>query len=225
MELAGGADQAPLPGDRRAATPVGANTTIIPLWIKIPYTIFVCVLVPVYWVGRGSANFLWMSDIALFLTLFALWQENRLIASMMAVAVVLPELAWNIDFFVRIAVGKDVFGLNATGYMWDRDIPGLVRTLSLFHVFLPAVLIYAVWRLGYDRRALVAQTALAWIVLPASYFLTDPGRNINWVFGLGPEPQTWMPAPLFLILLMVLLPLLIYLPTHLVLMKLFKKLE
>ena len=204
---------------------MGANTRLIPLWVKIPYTVFICVLVPVYWVGRGPANFLWMSDIALLLTPFALWQENRLIASMMAVAVVLPELAWNVDFFARVAAGKDVFGLNATAYMWDRSIPVIVRTLSLFHMFLPVVLIYMVWRLGYDRRAFLAQTALAWIVLPVSYLLTDPERNINWVFGLGPERQTWMPAPLFLILLMVLLPLLIYLPTHLVLTKLFKKPE
>jgi hypothetical protein len=46
-------------------------------WIKIPYTIFVCVLVPVYWVERGPANFLWLSDIALLAIVSALWMENR----------------------------------------------------------------------------------------------------------------------------------------------------
>ena len=41
---------------------------LIPLRLKsvpFPYTIFVCVLVPVYWVERGPANFLWLSDVAL----------------------------------------------------------------------------------------------------------------------------------------------------------------
>jgi hypothetical protein len=39
----------------------------IPLWIKLFITLFLCVLVPVYWRNFGPANFLWGSDIALFL--------------------------------------------------------------------------------------------------------------------------------------------------------------
>ena len=62
-------------------------------WIKLPYTLFVCVLVPVYWVERGPANFLWISDIALLVSVPALWMENRFLTSMMAVGVLLPELA------------------------------------------------------------------------------------------------------------------------------------
>ena len=49
----------------------------IPLWIKIAYTLFICVLVPVYWVQYGPGNFLWFSDIALFVTAAALWLETR----------------------------------------------------------------------------------------------------------------------------------------------------
>ena len=67
-------------------------------WTKIPYTIFVCVLVSVYWVERGPANFVCLSDIALLVTLAALWLESRFLASMMAVGVLLPEFAWNLDF-------------------------------------------------------------------------------------------------------------------------------
>ena len=62
---------------------------------------------------------------------------------------------------------------------------------------------------------------LAWVVLPTSYLLTDPSANINWVRGLGREPQAWMPAPVFLILLMIAFPLVVYLPTHLLLKRLF----
>ena len=87
-------------------------------WIKIAYTIFVCVLVPIYWVERGPANFLWLSDIALLATVPALWMENRFLTSMMAVGVLLPELAWNLDFFLRLIAGFDVIGLNGTGYMF-----------------------------------------------------------------------------------------------------------
>ena len=83
-------------------------------WIKLPYTLFVCVLVPVYWVERGPANFLWISDIALLVSVPALWMENRFLTSMMAVGVLLPELAWNLDFFLRLITGYDVIGLNGT---------------------------------------------------------------------------------------------------------------
>lgn len=197
--------------------------SIIPLWIKIFYTVFLLILVPVYWAVYGPSNFLWGSDIALFITFIALWREDRLLASMMSVGVLLPELAWGIDFIAHLVAGHDVFGLNATSYMFTNDKSLFVRSLSLFHIFLPIVLIYLLFRLGYDRRALLAQTLLAWVILPVSYLVSDPTRNINWVYGFGSESQTSLPAPLFVLLLMLGFPLLIYLPSHWLLLAIFRK--
>ncbi len=196
---------------------------MIPLWIKISYTLFVAVLAPVYWAHNGPANFLWASDIALLATVIALWRESRLLTSMMAVAVLLPELGWNLDFFTRLLAGRDVIGLGATAYIFNPAQPLWLRGLSLFHVFLPVLLVWMIYRLGYHRRALPATTALCWVVLPVTYLLTDPAQNINWVFGLGGQPQTWLPPQLYLAGLMLLFPLFIYLPTHLVLKKVFGK--
>ena len=192
---------------------------MIPLWLKISYTLFVCFLVPVYWRRYGPANFLWFSDIALLLAVPALWLESSLLASMMALAVALPELAWNIDFLVRLTTGAPLIGLSA--YMFDRGIPRFLRALSLFHVGLPLLLLWMVHRLGYDRRALIAQTSVTMIVLPLSYWFSDPGRNINWVYGLGERPQARVPALWFLTFLILMFPLAIYLPTHWVLDQLF----
>ncbi|TIQ61536.1 MAG: hypothetical protein E5X64_42290, partial [Mesorhizobium sp.] len=50
-----------------------------PLWITLPYTLFVAVLTPVYWLRYGPGNFLWFSDIALFAVLIALWTGSRLL--------------------------------------------------------------------------------------------------------------------------------------------------
>ena len=105
---------------------------MIPLWLKIVDTLFVYLIVPIYWRRYGPANFLWFSDVALLLTVPALWLESPLLVSMMALAVALPELAWNIDFFVRLTTGVSLLGLAA--YMFDRRIPRFVRSLSLFHV-------------------------------------------------------------------------------------------
>ena len=88
---------------------------MIPISLKIAYTLFVCLLVPIYWRQYGLVNFLWFSDIALLVLVPALWLESPLLISMMALAVVLPELAWNVDYFFRLATGVSLIGL--TSYM------------------------------------------------------------------------------------------------------------
>src|SRR5207253_10552072 len=82
---------------------------------------------------------------------------------------------------------------------------------------LPALLLWMVWRLGYDSRAWLLQTLLTWVILLATFFFTDPAQNINWAFGPGTKPQHLLSPMVYLILVMLVLPLLVYLPTHLVL--------
>lgn len=192
---------------------------MIPVWLKIVHTTFVAVIVPIYWRHYGPANFLWFSDIALFLLVPALWLESPLLVSVIALAVILPELAWNVDFFGRLVTGASLTGLS--DYMFGRANPRFIRALSLFHVALPAVILWLVWRLGYDRRALLWQTALAAVVLPVSYVFSDPRGNVNWVYGFGARRQTAIPAPLFVVVQLLLFVLVMYLPTHLVLARLF----
>ncbi len=184
----------------------------IPLWIKIAYGLFLGVLVPVYWQHYGPSNFLWASDIALFIVFLAVCFENRLLNSMMAIGVLPFELAWCLDFFVSLA-GFRLLG--TTSYMFDAELPLYLRGLSLFHVMLPIVVIFLLRRLGYDSRALLAQTLLVWVVLPITYLATEPLNNINFVFGPGKAPQTTLHPLLYLALEMILVPIVICLPTHL----------
>lgn len=192
---------------------------MIPLWIKLVYTVFVCITVVIYARQWGWANFLWFSDIALVLTVPALWWESSLLASMMALAVLLPEVFWNITFFTRLITGRRLAGL--TDYMFDSGRPLYLRALSLFHVFLPPLLVWTVSRLGYAPTALWAQTLLAWTVLPLCYWLTDPKENINSVFGPGAQPQRRIAPWTYLVLVMFFFPVVIYLPTHLLFRLLF----
>ena len=76
-------------------------------------------------------------------------------------------------------------------------------------------------RLGYDRRALIYQTLLTWIILLVTYVATERAQNINWVFGPGSKPQQVLPPLLYLALEMAVLPLFVFLPTHLILKRLF----
>jgi hypothetical protein len=202
----------------------------IPLWVKVLYTAFMAVLVPVYWHDYGPANFLYFCDLALFFTLAAMWTEHPLLASMPAVGILVPQLVWMVDFLGGVF---GYFAVGMTKYMFDPNIQLFTRGLSFFHFWLPILLVWMVWRLGYDRRALVAWTLVAWFVLWICYKHMPPPRpdnnpdmpaNINYVFGMdSKEPQTWLAPDHWFVALMVGLPLFAFLPSHFVLMWIGKR--
>jgi hypothetical protein len=53
----------------------------IPLAVKLAYTVFVAILVPNYWLAYSPWTFLYFCDVALLLTLPALWLESPLLLS------------------------------------------------------------------------------------------------------------------------------------------------
>lgn len=191
----------------------------VPLWLKIAYTALVALVVPIYWVKYGPANFLWFSDIAFILLVPALWFESPLAVSMMSLSVLLLEIVWNVDFFVRLISGVKLIGLS--NYMFDANLPVWLRALSLFHLILPVLLLWLLYRWRYEPHAVIEQTILAWVVLPLSYWFSTPENNVNWTRGFGDQPQTWTPPLLFLLLLMIAFPLVLYVPGHFVLKRLF----
>lgn len=184
----------------------------VPLWVKLAVTIFILVLVPIYWRHYGWHNFLWLSDIALFLTAAALWRTSPLINSMFAIGVLPLEIFWNIDFFTRLLTGLEVGGI--AHYMFDETLPLYLRALSLFHIALPIVWITLLRRWGYDPRALKAQTLLLWVTLIASYALTRPDENINWVFVPHKMGWDWLPELAWLFAYMLLVPAVVHWPLH-----------
>lgn len=206
-----------------------ATSNRIPLLVKILYTTFVAVLVPYYWHAYGPTNFLYFCDTALLLTVVAIWRENALLASACAVGILIPQAVWVVDFLGGL-VGAAPIGMTA--YMFSSKLSLFTRGLSFFHFWLPFVLVWLVWKLGYDKRALPLWTILAWGLMLVGYFLLpappapggDPNIpvNVNYVFGLSDDkPQAWMPPLTWLALMLTGLPALVYFPTHLLLKKLF----
>ena len=57
------------------------GTLDTPLALKLAYTAFMAVLIPVYAYYYGPANFLYFCDVALLLTLAGIWLDNRLLVS------------------------------------------------------------------------------------------------------------------------------------------------
>ena len=119
------------------------------LWLKLAYTAFMAVLVPVYWHYYGPTNFLYFCDLALFITFVGIWIESSFLVSMCAVGILAPQAVWVADFVSNI-VGSSLIGM--TDYMFNHENSLFLRGLSLYHGLLPFLLLYLVWALGFHRR-------------------------------------------------------------------------
>lgn len=152
----------------------------MPLWFRIVYLIFVAVLVPSYAIQYPLVNFLWFSNIALVVGLIAAWLGSVRLASMALISVGLIEFCWIGGFLLGILWGgKAPVGIVA--YMFDPGIPLFIRGLSLYHLFLPIILFWMIWRLGYDRQAWRGWLPIGWAVLLVTRWVVEPDQNVNWV--------------------------------------------
>ena len=208
---------------------LAVTTNRLPLWLKLVYTAFMAVLVPVYWANYGPTNFLYFCDVALLITLVAVWSESALLVSMCAVGIIGSQTLWVIDFLSNL-VGLPLTGL--TDYMFAADHSLFLRSLSLFHGWLPFLLGFLVWRLGYDGRGLPAWTVLAWMLIVICFFFMPPPQpnpgltpvNIDYVWGFSDiEAQHWISPALWVAGLMILMPILLFVPTHFLLRRVMPK--
>jgi len=197
----------------------------VPLWLKLAYTAFMAILVPVYLYYYGPTNFLYFCDVALLLTLLGIWIDSPLLISMCAVGILASQALWVVDFLAGL-FGAPLTGM--TDYMFEAHRSLFLRGLSLFHGWLPFLLVYLVWKMGYDRRAFLAWTALAWVLLLICFFFMPPPRpdpgltpvNINYVWGTSDHaPQTFVPPAVWFIGLMIGLPAVLFAPVHFLLLR------
>src|SRR5262249_4804554 len=107
-----------------------SNVRRVPLWFKLVYTAYLCVLVPVYVYAYGPTTFLYFCDVALLMTGVALWLESPLLVSAPAVGILLPQALWMVDFLYRLCLGRSL--TTMTDYMFKIDSPWIlfVRFLS-----------------------------------------------------------------------------------------------
>jgi hypothetical protein len=179
--------------------------------------VWLAVWVPTYAATWGWNNFLAYCDVGVLLTCAGLWTGSALLLSSQAVAALPAGLLWAADVAARLATGRHLFG--GTEYMWDQRVPLVVRLLSTFHLFLPIILVMALRRTGYHRRALLFQIALTAPLLVGARLLA-PGKNLNFAFSDPLLHRQWGPAPLHLLAMLVGIALVAYLPAHLVLRRL-----
>jgi hypothetical protein len=182
--------------------------------ITILLTLFVFVLVPVYWRKYGAQNFLWLSDIGLFITVAALWLHSKVLMSIALVIIFPLEVLWNIDFFIRLASGWSPLGLAS--YMFNQRYDIFLRLLSLFHVGMPIVWVWYGFSWGYAPHAFWYGLCIWWIIIIISCCCTDPQKNINWVFH--PMKHKWHTiSQREWIVILLFGPCMVWIPWHLLL--------
>jgi len=198
---------------------VAVSHALLPLWLKLAFTGFILVWLPLVVTAWGWQNLLWLCDLANLIVLIGLWLESRLLLSSQLVATLVIGLAWTIDLACALALGVHPFA--ATPYLFDASQPLAPRLASFFHVGVPLLLLYVVSRLGHDRRGWQLQTVLCWIVLPLSAWLTNPVRGISRIDAPFGFDLASLPAALSLLIRMVAYPLVLYLPAEALLRWLF----
>jgi hypothetical protein len=189
----------------------------IPLWLKLLWTIWLIVWAPVYWRQYGAQNLLFFCDMGNVFIAVGLWTESALVFSWQACGLLLFQTLFTLDLAGAFVSGRHLIG--GTQYMFDPNIPLAIRLLSLFHVVTPPLLLWAIWRLGYDARGWKLQTLTTWIVIPINYFWR-PQFDVNWARGLFFREQRLMPGGFYVLIYLIVVPAVIYFPTHLLLARL-----
>jgi len=191
---------------------MGTTNKAIPWPAKLGFTLWMLVWVPIVLLHHGPQNFFWLCNVAQFLVLYGLWTGNRLLLSSQAGVVLVVGLVWSLDFLIGLILGGSPSG--ATAYMFDPDQALIARASSLYHMALPPFLLWILFKTGYDVRGPWLQTVLGGVVVVVGWWLSEAERNINWVHEPFGMEQVWLPDPLWVLLLLLLYPLVLYFPGH-----------
>jgi hypothetical protein len=190
-----------------------------PGWVRWGALGWLAFWLPVYWRVWGGANFVHLCDIAVILTCIGLWTNNALLISSQAVSALVVDAMWGIDAVCTVTFGRDLFG-SGTEYLVDPSHALWTRLLTLYHVAIVAVLLWALHRAGYDRRAWKLQSGIAAAAFVAARF-TPPAQNINFAYRLPMVNRPFGPAPLHVAVSILFMILVVYWPTHWALRKIF----
>ncbi len=104
---------------------------------------------------------------------------SALLLSSQAVNVLVVSLFWAADAAWRLVLGRHLMG--GTEYLWEERFPLWLRLLSLYHLALPVVLLWALRRTGYDARGWKLQAGMAAVAMVAARLL-EPVENYNMVY-------------------------------------------
>jgi hypothetical protein len=178
-------------------------------WVGLLWTL---VWLPSYIRYWGWANLVHLCDVAVILGCAGLWWGSSMLVSTQAVSSLAAGLFWALDIGSRLLTGR--FLVGGTQYMWDTRVPLWARLLSSFHLALPLALMWAMKKIGYDRRALAIQAAIAAALFLVSRFFPE-ALNMNYAYQDPVFHRSWGPAPVHLAVVFFGAVAFLYWPAHL----------
>jgi hypothetical protein len=181
--------------------------------------IWLLVYLPAYTQAYGLLNFLFLCNLGVILSAYAIWRGDALLLSSQAVGAPIVCAVWVLDVGSRLATGRHWIG--GTEYMWDQQFSLFQRLLSCYHVFWPFVLIACLRRVGYDRRAYRLQAGIAALAIVVSR-VAPAQYNINFAWVDPILHRAFEPALLHLLIVIGVLVGVVYGLTHLTLKATFR---
>lgn len=128
------------------------------------------------------ANFLWLCYLSLILIGVGMILRNSYLIVMQLNITLIPLLFWNVDFLYQLFSDKSLFGV--TDYFFAGGINSLGNFVTLQHVYILPLAIYAVYRFGVKSKKIwIASYVEASVVFFLSFFFTDFERNTNCAFA------------------------------------------
>lgn len=138
-----------------------------------------------------APNLLWTCNVGWIGALVGIALGNAWLVSLALLVSFVPDALWIVDVAGRLATGTHPIG--GTEYLFDKDIPASVRLLSWEHAVLPALSLFATYRLGYRAEVFRWVLPIVLVVYYASYWLADPAWHVNYTRGLFGAQQTLLP--------------------------------
>lgn len=221
LSLRSTAQKTPFMSEQAAIAKVQPAPTAVPRWLKLAALAWVGAWIPIYLVYYGWTDFLHLSDIAIAITAVGLWTSSRLLLSSQLLSTLLVESIWTVD--VVWAALTHHYLIPGVEYLWDRQYPLWLRMMTFYHIVVPLLLLWVIWRMGYDRRALKLQATIGAAALIAGRLWGGPVDNINFAFRDPFFNWSWGPTPLHLLVMFAGMILLDYWPMHWLLTKLFTR--
>ena len=195
-----------------------ARTPGYPTWMRWTSLAWFLLWFTAYWRTWGLANFVHLCDVAVILTCIGMWTNSALLISSQAVGVLIVDAAWALDAFWMICLRHPLFGGNE--FLLDARYPLWVRLLTVFHLAMPALLLWGLVCLGYDRRGWALQCAIALPIFVLARF-TSPDKNIDFAFTDPFLHRQWGPPPTHVLISWLFMVVVVYWPTHAALKRLF----
>ena len=191
-----------------------------PIWMRWVSLAWFLVWFMAYWRTWGFGNFAHLCDVAVILTCIGMWTNSALLISSQAVGALIVDIAWALDACWMIFLRHPLFGGNE--FLLDPRFPLWVRALTIFHLVMPALLLWGLHCLGYDRSGWALQCAIALPVFILARF-TPPVRNTDFAFTDPFFHRQWGPAPLHVFVSWRFMVFVVYWPTHTALERLFPR--